>query len=93
MRRRLGRVSVILSVVGILWAAAACATDSEDRLSREYAECLTVSNGVLHRTQLANRVGTVPPDAAAMARWLRGGLERGDTTMDEIRANYSRYCK
>ncbi len=93
MVKLVGRVLGAVLVASTLYAGAACAADSADKLVSKYAECLTDPSGALHRTQLANRVGTVPLDTNGMERWLRGSLERGEITMDEMRANYNRHCK
>ena len=78
---------------GVLWTGIACADDTDDEFLRSYAQYLTDSDGVLHRTHLANRVGAVPLDSQGIELWLRGSLERGETTIDEMRANYIRHCK
>ena len=77
---------------GAVGLGTACAVDTEDKLLREYAECLTDPHSVLHRTEIANRVGTVPLDSDGMQRWLRGSLERGDLSIGEMRATYNRHC-
>ena len=91
--RRWGRTLSAVFAAGVLWTGIACAEDADDEFLRSYAQCLTDSNGVLHRTHLANRVGTVPLDSQGIELWLRGSLERGETTIDEMRANYIRHCK
>ena len=91
MRRWVKALGVVL-VAGGVGLGTACAADAEDKLLREYAECLTDPHSVLHRTEIANRVGTVPLDSDGMQRWLRRGLERGELSIDEMRATYNRHC-
>ena len=91
--RRWGRILNAVFAAGVLWTSISCAGDTDDDFLRSYAQCLADSNGVLHRTQFANRVGTVPLDPQGIGLWLLGSLERGETTIDEMRANYIRHCK
>ena len=93
MMRRWQRIVVAVFGASILWVGTACAGESDDEFLRSYAECLADVNGVLHRTQFANRVGTVPLDLPGIERWLRVSLERGTISMDEMRANHNRDCK
>lgn len=91
MRRWVKALGFVL-VAGGVGLGTACAADTEDKLLREYAECLTDPHSVPHRTEIANRVGTVPLDSDGMQRWLRGSLERGELSIDEMRATYNRHC-
>ena len=76
-----------------LWNALACRLDSDDRMVRRYAKCLTDTNTTLHRLTASSAIGTVTLSAEAMAERLRGQLERGELTMAKIRADYARYCE
>ena len=67
--------------------------DTDDRMVRRYAVCLTDANTALYRLTVSGAVGTVPLSAEAVEERLRGQLERGEFTMGEIRADYARYCK
>ena len=82
----------ILAVVGLLFALA-CEGDREARLLHDYAQCLADPDKPLHRITVARSVGTVPLSADAMEKRVRDQLERGELTMDEIRAAYARHCK
>ena len=64
-----------------LWLGLACGLDSDDRMVRRYAKCLTDTNTALYRLTVSNALGTVPPSAEAMEERLRGQLERGEFTM------------
>ena len=76
-----------------LWIALACEVDADDRMVRRYAGCMADANTVLHRLTASSTVGTVSLSAEAMEERLRDQLERGEVTMDEIRADYARYCE
>ena len=67
--------------------------DTDDRMVRRYAVCLTDTNTALHRLTVSGASGTVTLSAEAMEERLRGQLERGELTMGEIRADYARYCE
>ena len=71
----------------------ACGGDSDDRMVRRYAKCMTDTNTTLHRLTTSGASGTVMLSAEAMEERLRGQLERGELTMAKIRADYARYCK
>ena len=71
----------------------ACGGDTDDRMVRRYAKCLTDTNTTLHRLTTSGASGTVTLRAEAMEERLRGQLERGELTMEKIRADYARYCK
>ena len=76
--------------VGSCWPAE---VDTDDRMVRRYAKCMTDTNTALHRMTTSGATGTVTLSAEAVEERLRGQLERGDLTMGEIRADYARYCK
>ena len=71
----------------------ACGLDSDDRMVRRYAGCMTDTNTALYRLTVSSTIGTVTLSAEAMEERLRGQLERGELTMGEIRADYARYCE
>ena len=71
----------------------ACGGDSDDRMVRRYAKCMTDTNTALYRLTAAGSSGTVTLSAEAEEERLRGQLERGELTMGKIRADYARYCK
>ena len=85
-------LNTLLLMVG-LWIGLACGGDTDDRMVRRYAGCLTDTNTTLHRLTTSGASGTVTLSAEAMEERLRGQLERGEFTMGEIRADYARYCK
>ena len=83
----------VLTIMVCLLIMLACGGDTDDRMLRRYAECLTDTNTALYRMTVSNALGTVPLSAEAMEERLRGQLERGELTMGEIRADYARYCE
>ena len=83
----------MLLLMVCLLVMLACGGDTDDRMVRRYAKCLTDTNTALHRLTVSGALGTVPLSAEAMEERLRGQLERGELTMVEIRADYARYCK
>ena len=85
-------LNTLMMMVG-LWVGLACGGDTDDRMVRRYAKCMTDSNTTLHRLTVSSALGTVPLSAEAMEERLRGQLERGELTMGKIRADYARYCK
>ena len=85
-------LNTLLLIVG-LWIGLACGGDTDDRMVRRYAICLTDANTALYRLTTSGARGTVTLSAEAMEERLRGQLERGEFTMGEIRADYARYCK
>ena len=85
-------LNTLLMVVG-WWVGLACGLDSDDRMLRRYAVCLTDTSTTLHRLTTSSASGTVTLSAEAMEERVRGQLERGEFTMGEIRADYARYCK
>ena len=76
-----------------LWVPLACGVDGNDRMLRRYAECMADPNTTLHRRTVSNAVGSVPLSAEAMEERLRAQLERGEVTMERIKADYARYCE
>ena len=89
MHRSLNTLMMMVCLLVML----ACGGDTDDRMVRRYAKCLTDTNTTLHRMTTSGAVGTVPLSAEAMEERLRGQLERGEPTMGKIRADYVRYCK
>ena len=85
-------LNTLLLIVG-LWIVLACGGDTDDRMVRRYAKCLTDTNTTLHRLTASSASGTVTLSAEAMEERLRDHLERGELTMGEIRSDYARYCK
>ena len=85
-------LNTLLMIVCLL-VMLACGLDSEDRMVRRYAKCMTDTNTALYRMTVSNALGTVPLSAEAMEERLRGQLERGELTMGKIRADYARYCE
>ena len=71
----------------------ACGGDTDDRMVRRYAKCMTDTNTALHRLTVSSTIGTVPLSAEAVEERVRDQLERGELTMGEIRADYDRYCE
>ena len=67
--------------------------DTDDRMVRRYAKCMTDTNTALYRLTASGASGTVTLSAEAMEERLRDQLERGEFTMGKIRADYARYCK
>ena len=85
-------LNTLLMVVG-LWIGLACGLDTDDRMVRRYAVCMTDTNTTLHRMAVSSASGTVTLSAEAVEERVRGQLERGELTMGEIRTDYARYCK
>ena len=85
-------LNTLLLIVG-LWVRLACGLDTDDRMVRRYARCLTDTSTALYRMTVSSASGTVTLRAEAMEKRLRGQLERGELTMGKIRADYARYCK
>ena len=67
--------------------------DTDDRMVRRYAVCLTDTSTTLHRLTTSGASGTVMLSAEAKEERLRGQLEKGELTMGEIRSDYARYCE
>ena len=89
MHRLLNTLLMIVCLLVVL----ACGGDTDDRMVRRYAKCMTDTNTALHRMTTSGATGTVTLSAEAMEERLRGQLERGELTMGKIRADYARYCK
>ena len=86
-------LNTLLLIVG-RWIGLVCGLDNtDDRMLRRYARCLTDTNTALYRLTVSSTIGTVTLSAEAAEERLRGQLERGELTMGEIRADYARYCK
>ena len=82
-----------LLIIVCLWLGLACGLDTDDRMVRRYAKCLTDTNTTLYRLTVSSASGTVTLSAEAMEERLRGQLEREELTMGKIRADYARSCK
>ena len=89
MQRLLNTLMMMVCLLVML----ACGGDTDDRMLRRYAGCLTDTNTALYRMTTSGASGTVTLSAEAMEQRLRGQLERGELTMGKIRADYARYCK
>ena len=85
-------LNTLLMMVCLL-VVPACGGDTDDRMVRRYAKCMTDTNTTLHRMTTSGATGTVTLSAEAMEERLRGQLERGDLTMGKISVDYARYCK
>ena len=85
-------LNTLLLMVGLL-VMLACGGDTDDRMLRRYAGCLTDTNTALYRLTVSGARGTVTLSAEAMEQRLRGQLDRGEFTMGKIRADYARYCE
>ena len=83
----------VLTIMVCLLVMLACGLDSDDRMVRRYAGCMTDTNTALYRLTVSSTIGTVTLSAEAVEERLRGQLERGEFTMGKIRADYARYCK
>ena len=81
-----------LTIMVCLLVMLACGGDTDDRMVRRYARCLTDTSTTLHRLTTSGASGTVMLSAEAMEERLRGQLERGELTMGKIRAGYARGC-
>ena len=82
-----------LTIMVCLLVMLACGGDTDDRMVRRYAKCMTDTNTALYRLTTSGASGTVTLSAEAMEERLRGQLESGELTMGKIRADYARYCK
>ena len=72
----------------------ACAEDDPDEaLARNYADCLMDSNSTVHRIKVVDRMGTVPLDSEGTERLLHQELVRRETTLEEMRLEFTRYCE
>ena len=82
-----------LLLIACLWTALACGLDSDDRMVRRYAGCMTDTNTALYRLTVSGASGTVTLSAEAVEERVRGQLESGELTMGKIRADYARHCE
>ena len=82
-----------LTIMVCLLVMLACGGDTDDRMLRRYARCLTDTNTALYRMAVSSASGTVTLSAEAVEERVRGQLEREELTMGKIRADYARYCK
>lgn len=82
-----------LAMMVFLWLALACGMDGDERMVRRYAECMADPDSTLYRLTVSGKVETVALNAEAVEERLHGQLERGEVTMDEIRAGHARYCE
>lgn len=76
-----------------LWMALACGMGEDERMVRRYAECMTDPNTALRRLTVSGAVGTVLLSEGAIEERLQVQLERGKSTMAQIRTGYVRYCE
>ena len=86
-------LNTLLLIVGWCVGLACGLGNTDHRMVRRYAVCLTDSTTTLHRLITSSASGTVTLSAEAMEERLRGQLERGAFTMEKIRTDYARYCK
>ena len=89
MHRLLNTLTIMVCLLIML----ACGGDTDGRMVRRYAVCLTDTSTTLHRLTASRAIGTVTLSAEAVEERLRGRLERGELTMEKIRADYARYCE
>ena len=82
-----------LMMMVCLLVMVACGGDTDDRMVRRYAKCMTDTNTALYRLTASSASGTVMLSAEAMEERLRDQLERGEPTMEKIRADYAHYCE
>ena len=82
-----------LTIMVCLLVMLACGGDTDDRMVRRYAKCMTDTNTALYRLTASSASGTVTLSAEAMEERLRDQLERGELTMEKIRADYAHYCE
>ena len=87
------RLLNMLLLLVCLLVMLACGGDTDDRMLRRYARCLTDTNTALYRMTVSGASGTVTLSAEAMEERLRGQLERGELSMEKIRTAYARYCE
>ena len=85
-------LNTLTIMVGLL-VMLACGGDTDDRMLRRYARCLTDTSTTLYRMTTSGASGTVTLNAEAVEERLRGQLERGELSMEKIRADYARYCE
>ena len=89
MHRLLNTLTIMVCLLIML----ACGGDTDDRMVRRYAVCMTDTNTALYRLTASSASGTVTLSAEAMEERLRDQLERGELTMEKIRADYAHYCE
>ena len=80
--------NALLMIVCLL-VVLACGGDTDDRMVRRYAKCMTDTNTALYRMTTSGATGTVTLSAEAVEERVRGQLERGELTMGKIRADYA----
>ena len=68
-----------LTIMVCLLVMLACGGDTDDRMVRRYAKCLTDTNTTLHRLTVSSTIGTVPLSAEAVEERLRGQLREGSS--------------
>ena len=69
----------VLTIIVCLLVMLACGLDSDDRMVRRYAGCLTDTNTTLHRLTVSSTIDTLTLSAEAVEERLRGQLERGSS--------------
>ena len=84
-------VATVLALVCFGVGLAGC-EPADERLVREYAECMADDNSALHRRMVSGETGTVPLSVAGAEAWVREQMERGKLTMAEMEASYARLC-
>ena len=89
VRRLLNALTMMVCLLVML----ACGLDSDDRMVRRYAGCMTDTNTALYRLTVSGASGTVTLSAEAVEERVRGQLESGELTMGKIRADYARHCE
>ena len=85
-------VATVLAVVCFGIGLAGCESGDE-RLVREYAECMVDDNSMLYRQMSSGETGTVPLSVAGAEVWVRAQLERGELTMAKLGESYARFCR
>ena len=84
-------VATVLALVCLGVGLAGCES-ADERLVREYAECMADDNSALHRRMVSGETGTVPLSVAGAEAWVREQMERGELTMAEMEASHARSC-
>ena len=82
-----------LTMMACLGLVLACGTGADDRMVREYAECIVDPDTTLHRLTVSGTVGTVPLSIETAEERLYAQLSQGEVTMAEVRADHARYCE
>ncbi len=62
----------VLTIMVCLLVMLACGLDSDDRMVRRYAGCMTDTNTALYRLTVSSTIGTVTLNAEAMEERVRG---------------------